>query len=46
MKGFYLVFFLIYGKSMVRVFWVKTWNFYEKIFKKTSQHDKVSYYLT
>ena len=29
-----LISFLIYGKSMVRVFWVKTWNFYENIFKK------------
>ena len=25
--------FLIYGKSMVGVFWVQTWNFHEQIFK-------------
>ena len=41
----YLV-FLVHGKSMVRDFVQKLGIFMKKFSKKTSKHDKVSYYLT
>ena len=38
--------FLVHGKSMVRDFVQKLGIFMKKFSKKTSKHDKVSYYLT